>query len=225
MRDIPASIAELTYWAEKDSNVVGVLIPPACPDGRLLDNPELHPLFQRAQDLDLPILVHGGVLRPPYTAGATELDNSGFLIRAMYQPWSGMAAVGALIGGGVLDTFDKLRIGVFETGGGWMPWLIEALDGSYQGRGRLTPFLGRPPSEVVAEGRLFHAVEGGDQQLNNCIEALGEDIWLFATDYPHTGSPWPFGVNEVTDRSDMAADVKNKILGANAMRLCPRIAG
>jgi predicted TIM-barrel fold metal-dependent hydrolase len=223
MRDIGATVENLTYWAEEDMNLVGVLVPPSCPDGRLLDNPALHPLFQRAQDLDLPVLVHGGVLRPPYTAGATELDNSGFLIRAMYQPWSGMMAVGALIGGGVFDLFDQLRVGVFETGAGWMPWLIEALDGSYDGRGHLTPLLGRLPSEVVAEGRLFHAAEGADRQLPHCIEELGDDMWLFSTDYPHTGSPWPFGVSEVTDRSNLSEEAKRKILGANALRLCTRI--
>ena len=30
-----------------------------------VDNPDLHPLFESAQALDLPILIHGGVLRSP----------------------------------------------------------------------------------------------------------------------------------------------------------------
>ena len=41
--------------------LLGVLVPPLCPDSKLLDTANLHPLFQRAQELDLPILVHGGV--------------------------------------------------------------------------------------------------------------------------------------------------------------------
>ncbi len=224
MRDIDASVEELTSWAERDANLAGVLLSPACPDGRLLDNPDLHPLYRRAQDLDLPILVHGGVLRPPYTAGATELDNSGFLLRAVYQPWAGMTAVGALIGGGVFDLFPSLRVGVFETGAGWMPWLIEQLDNSYASRPGLVPFLRRPPSEVLAEGRLFHAVDPGERSIEYCVETLGEDIWLFATDYPHTGSPWPHGVQEITDRPGLSDRAKRKILGGNALRLCPRLA-
>lgn len=134
MRDIPGTIQELTYWAEQDTNLVGVLVPPSCPEGRLLDNPDLHPLFRRAQELDLPILVHGGVLRSPNSAGATELTNSGFIIRAVYQPWARMTAVSALIAEGVFDLFTELRVGVFETTGGWMPWLIEQLDESYHAR-------------------------------------------------------------------------------------------
>ena len=83
--------------------------------------------------------------------------------------------------------------------------------------------MGRLPSEVVAEGRLFHAVEGADRQLPHCIEEFGDDMWLFSTDYPHTGSPWPFGVSEVTDRQNLSEEAKCKILGSNALRLCTRI--
>ncbi|HEY3118524.1 MAG TPA: amidohydrolase family protein [Chloroflexota bacterium] len=224
LRDVAASVSEVTHWAERDQNMVGVLVPPSCPDGRLLDNPNLHPLYERCQDLDLPILVHGGVLRPPYTAGATELNNSGFLLRAVYQPWAGMTAVGALIGGGVFDLFPKLRAGVFETGAGWMPWLIEQLDDGYGSRPSLVPNLRREPTEILEDGRLFHAVEPGERYLKHCVEALGEDVWLFSTDYPHTGSPWPDGVSHITDRAELSESAKTKMLGSNALRLCPRLA-
>jgi hypothetical protein len=94
MRDISASVDEMTYWAEHDANLAGILIPPVCADGRLLDNPDLHPLFQRAQNLDIPILVHGGVLRAPHGPGAVELDHAGFIIRAVDA--GGMTAIGRL---------------------------------------------------------------------------------------------------------------------------------
>jgi predicted TIM-barrel fold metal-dependent hydrolase len=190
----------------------------------MLDNPALHPLYQRAQDLDLPIMVHGGVLRPPYTAGATELNNSGFILRAVYQPWAGMTALSALIGGGVFDLFPTLRAGIFETGAGWVPWLIEQLDEGYHGRPDLVPNLRRSPSEVLAEGRVFHAVESSERYLEHCIQELGEDMWLFATDYPHTGSPWPNGVPHIVERAGLSETAKHKVLGANALRLCPRLA-
>ena len=224
MRDVQTTVEEITDWAERDKNLVGVQLSPSCPDGQLLDTPNLHPLYQRCQELDLPILVHGGVLRPPYTAGATELNNSGFILRAVYQSWAGMTAMSALIGGGVFDLFPKLRVGIFETSGGWVPWLIERLDGSYRPDSGLTPNLKRPPSEVVAEGRLFHAVESEEHYVKQCVDALGEDMWLFATDYPHIGSPWPDGVPQIVERPELSDTVKAKILGENALRLCPRLA-
>jgi uncharacterized protein len=223
MRDISGTIRELRAFAKRDEGVVGVLIPPTCPDGRLLDNPDLHPLFACAQDLDLPILVHGGVLRPPYSPGATELDQAGFIIRAVYQPWAGQTALSALIGGGVFDLFPRLRAAIFETGSGWVPWLLDMLDDSYRSRPYLAPNLRRPPSEVWADGRIFVAADPAERWLKHGVAELGDDAWLFTTDYPHTGSPWPAGVDEVM-AMDLAERTKYKILGENAVRLIPRLA-
>jgi uncharacterized protein len=131
----------------------------------------------------------------------------------------------ALIGGGVFDLFPALRVGIFETSAGWVPWLVERLDGSYRPNSGLTPNLKRSPSEVVAEGRLYHAVETDERYMKQCIEALGDDMWLFATDYPHVGSPWPDGVEQILERADLSDASKAKILGENALRLCPRLAG
>jgi uncharacterized protein len=224
MRDVEKSVTELTYWAEHDANCIGLLLSPACPDGRLLDNPDLHPLYQRAQDLDLPVLIHGGVLRPPYTAGATELDGAGYLLRAYYQPWAGMTALGALLGGGIFDKFPQLRAGIFETTAGWMPWAIEQLEEGFSPTSTRTPYMERPPSEVIAAGQIFHAVESGEKHLDHCVESLGDDIWLFATDYPHSGSPWPDGVPHITERKELTDSTKAKILGQNALKLCTRLA-
>jgi predicted TIM-barrel fold metal-dependent hydrolase len=223
MRDIRASVDELTYWAEHDANLAGILIPPVCADGRLLDNRDLHPLFERAQNLDIPILVHGGVLRAPHGPGAVELDHAGFIIRAVYQPWGGMTAISALIGGGVFELFPRLRVGLFETGAGWMPWLVERLDDSYGSRPNLVPQLKRKPSEVLAEGRLFHSIDADERYIEHCIEELGEDFWLFATDYPHPGTTWPHAARSAIERPGLTAGAKKKILGANAQRLFSRL--
>jgi predicted TIM-barrel fold metal-dependent hydrolase len=223
LRDIPATLEELTAWTERDENLAGWFIPRACPDGRLLDNPALHPLYQRAQDLDMPLMIHGGTMRPPLTPGATELDNSGFMINALYHGWGGMTAAGALIGGGVFDLFPRLRVGLFESGAGWMPWLVEMLDAAYRPSSGMTPNLKRSPSEVIAEGRLFCSVETGEEHLEYAVETLGEDIWLFATDYPHQGSPWPDGVPQIVERTGLTESAKLKMLGGNALRLFARM--
>lgn len=224
MRDPGATVRELNYWAEQDSNLAGLFIPRACPDGRLLDNPALHPIYACAQELDLPLFVHGGTLRPPLTPGATELDNSGFMINAVYHAWGGMTAMGALIGGGVFDLFPRLRVGLFESGGGWMPWLVEKLDDAYRPGSSMTPNLRRKPSEVVAEGRLFCSFDPGEEYVSLCVERLGEDIWLLGTDYPHQGSCFPYGVARINEVPKLTDSAKTKILGGNALRMCPRLA-
>jgi predicted TIM-barrel fold metal-dependent hydrolase len=172
----------------------------------------------------MPLFIHGGTLRPPLTPGAHSLDNSGFLINAVYHAWGGMTAMGALIGGGVFDEFPRLRAGMFESGGGWMPWLVEKLDDAYHPGSSMTPKLRRKPSEVVAEGRLFCSFDPGEEYLAFAVERLGEDVWLLGTDYPHQGSSFPEGVQRIAAVEGLAESAKVKILGANGLRMCPRIA-
>jgi len=216
MRDIPGSVAELQHWAEQDDHFAGMFISRICPDGTGLDNPNLHPIFEASQDLDLPIWIHGGANRPPYTPWP-EAPNS------LYHSLGGMYALTHLIAGGVFDKFPKLRVGLFESFGGWMPYLVEKLDEGYRPGSVHAPFLKRKPSEIVASGQLFISVEADEGQLEHCVEDLGEDIWLFTTDYPHPGTSWPNGVPEITDRPGLSESAKIKMLGENSLRFLPRL--
>jgi predicted TIM-barrel fold metal-dependent hydrolase len=223
LRDVPAAVAELTYWAERDDNFAGMFVPRLCPDGRLLDNPDLYPLWERSQELDLPIWIHGDPDHPPLTPGYASLDNAAFA-RGVLKSWGGQAAMGALIGGGVFDLFPRLRVGLFENGAGWMPWFVESLDASYKPGSTSTPNLRRKPSEIVAGGQLFCAIDPPEEELAHCVERLGEEIWLFSTDYPHPPAPWPDGVAMLVERADISERAKVKMLGENARRFLPRLA-
>ena len=216
VRDIDESIAQLKYWAEHDKYFAGMFVPRACPDGAMLDHPRLHPLFAVTQDLDLPIWVHGGSNRPPLTPwpGASN---------AVYHGWGGMYAMSGLIGGGVFDLFPQLRLGLFESGGSWMPWFVEKLDEGYHPGSAQTPLLKRKPSEIVASGQLFCSIEADEDHLGYAVDALGEDIWLFSTDYPHPGTSFPDGVPLVAEQK-LYESAKVHILGENAKRFLPRLA-
>jgi hypothetical protein len=217
IRDIPETIKQLEYWTKNDPHFAGMFIPRACPDGTMLDNPILHPLFAASQELDQPIWVHGGANRPPYTPWVSAPN-------ALYHGWGGQYALSGLIGGGVFDLFPKLRIGIFESGCGWMPWLIEQLDDGYRPGSTATPRLQRKPSEIVASGQLFCAVEPDEGLIGQAVEHLGEDFLLFSTDYPHGGSSWPDGVPMITDRTELSESAKVKLLCDNALRFMPKLA-
>jgi len=218
LRDVPETVAQLKYWSERDENFAGMLIPRACPDGAMLDHPRLHPVFALSQELDLPIFVHGGSTRPPATPW-TGLGAG----NALHHGIGGMYGVAGLVGGGVFDLFPKLRVGIFESRAGWMPWLIEVLDDGYTPGSRNTPLTKCKASEVVARGQLFCAVESDETLLDLCVQNLGEDIWLFSTDYPHNGTPWPNGVSNIA-RQPLPEIAKVKMLGTNALRFLPQLA-
>jgi len=223
MRDVAAGVAEVKHWAKRDPNLVGIYISPQAPDGKLLDNPDLYPLYEAAQDLDLPVLAHGGTARPPYGPGTHDLDGAWFLLHSFANPWAGMAALGALIGGGIFEIFSRLRVGIIETGGGWLPLALDRLDTHYIMSPAHVPNLKRLPREVLAEGRYFHAIDTWERSVEFCIQELGEDIWLFATDWPHGDSAWPESVQQIADRPGLSASARRKLLGDNARRLCPRL--
>ena len=217
LRDVPETIAQLKHWTEHDDNFAGMFISRACPDGTMLDNPVLHPLFAVSQELDMPIWIHGGANRPPLTPWVHATN-------ALYHGVGGAYALSALIGGGVFDLFPTLRVGLFESGCGWMPWIVEKLDDGFRPGSALTPNLKLKPSEIVAEGRVFCAVEADEDFIEHTVEVLGEDILLFSTDYPHQGTPWPDGVSMITERKGLSDSAKVKMLSENGKRFLPRLA-
>jgi uncharacterized protein len=216
MRDIPESISQLRYWAEHDKYCAGTFISRVCPDGTMLDNPNLHPLFAASEELDLPIWIHGGAGRPPFTPWMDAPN-------ALYHSIGGMYALTALMAGGVFDRFPKLRIGLFECFGGWLPYFVEKLDDGYRPGSKQAPFLKRKASEIVASGQLFCSIESEERQIEHAVEDLGEDIWLFTTDYPHPGTSWPDGLPQISERTGLSESAKIKMLGQNAKRFLPRI--
>jgi predicted TIM-barrel fold metal-dependent hydrolase len=222
MRDLPSAIAEIRYWGN-DSNLVGIYLSPRSPAGRLLDSPDFYPLYEIARDLDLALLVHPGTGRPPYTPGSFDLEGSWFLIQSLLNPWAGMTAMGALIGGGVFDLFPNLRAGIIETSAGWVPLIVDRLDAHYLTSPAHVPNLTRLPREVVQGGQYYHAIDTWERTVEHCVQSLGEGIWLFSTDYPHKGTQWPNGVPQIADLPGISKDAKRKILGENAMKLCPRL--
>jgi uncharacterized protein len=215
MRDIGESLGQLKKWTAEDDNFAGAFLSRACPDGSMLDNPVLHPIFELSQELDMPIWIHGGAHRPPYTPWV-EAPNP------VYHGWGGQYALAALIGGGVFDLFPKLRIGIFESGAGWMPWLIEKLDDAYKPGSAMTPKLKRKPSEIVAGGQVFCSIECEEDHVDYAVETLGDHVWLLSTDYPHGGTSWPEGV-KLVDQMKMPEAAKIKLFGENAVRFLPKL--
>jgi predicted TIM-barrel fold metal-dependent hydrolase len=117
-----------------------------------------------------------------------------------------------------------LRVGLFESGAGWMPWLVSRLDDAYSPGSSMTPNLKRRPSEILAEGRLFCSFDPDEEFMGYCVEQLGPDVWLMGTDYPHQGSSFPEGVPQIVERKDLPESAKVKIVSENALRMCPRFA-
>ncbi|MDZ4818303.1 MAG: amidohydrolase family protein [Planctomycetota bacterium] len=223
LRSMERTITELRRRA-LDQCFVGITIPTRIP-GRNLDDPYFDPLWSIAEELDLPILVHSGTARPPYPIGTSEQSNNFFLMHLMHHPTEQMLALSALIGGGVLDRFRRLRFGFFESGCGWVPWYLERIVDHARLLPNLVPRLRSDPRELVCGGRCFFSCDPQEISIDLFVTSIGPEALLYASDYPHWDSTFPRSVAQIALHPALDDSVKCMILERNARRLYTRLSG
>jgi predicted TIM-barrel fold metal-dependent hydrolase len=126
---------------------------------------------------------------------------------------------------GVLEKFPRLRVGFLEGMAGWIPFLAERMDEEYERRPHEAPLLRRKPSDYFRCGRMFFGVESGEWMLPVVIKFLGTDEGLlYASDYPHWDSEFPYTTKRLVEREDLTDGNKRNILGQNAGRFYAALA-
>jgi predicted TIM-barrel fold metal-dependent hydrolase len=129
----------------------------------------------------------------------------------------------SIIGGGVLDRYPDLRLGVLEAGHGWLPFWICRLDEHQKSVAAALPDLKQTPSEYVTSGRYFQTIEmsEGLPVTRSVIDQLGDGILMYASDYPHGESWFPHSVETVM-AWDLPDPVKRKLFWDNAVNFYRR---
>lgn len=221
MRDVRLGVEEMRRCA-REPNVVGLMSFMSL-DDKLADHPDFYPLYEEAQDADLPICIHGGADRPPYAPGRAELGNNHFLIQLTGQPWHSMRQMGAMIGGGIFDRFPKLRTAFLESGCGWIPWWMERMDEYIALYKRWTPYMQHAPGRYMRGAQCFYSFDPDEAGLEFAVQQLGVDRLMWASDYPHFDCRFPNSVKLVVERDTLSDDVKRKLLADNARQLYTRL--
>src|SRR5713101_7362531 len=190
---------------------------------RLLDHPDFQPIWNACQETDLPACLHGGTARPPYGLGTFEMTNNLFLQHSATNPFEMMRAIGALIGGGVMDMFPKLRVAILEAGVGWLPYWMERLDEHYELMPEYVPFLRRKPSEAIRSANFFISCDPDEETLPFVVSRVGAEHILYASDYPHFDGRFPDTVRYTADRAEFSDAQRRLILDENPRRLYTRL--
>src|SRR6516165_8787132 len=219
-RDIEGSLAEIREWAR--SRWAWALMAYA-PAGMPLDHPDLEPVWAAAAEHDLAVVLHTFTVMPPYAPGGADTWENLFLQRSAAHPWCGMRNMAALIGNGVMDRHPALRIGTLEAGHGWLPFWMARIDEHAETVKAALPELQLKPSDYVLGGRYFQSIEipEGERLTNSVIDLLGEDVLMYASDYPHGESWFPESATTVLGW-DMLAERKRKLFWDNAVRFYAR---
>lgn len=213
VREIERCAAERWAW--------GVF--PYAPAGMPLDLPTLEPLWAAAEKHDLSVCLHTFTAAPPYAPGGLDNWDNVWLQRTAAHVWCGQRNMAALIGAGLFDRYPTLRIGVLEAGHGWLPQWVLRLEEQAERCGAWLPELKSSIGDYVRSGRYFQSIEisEGWPMTESVMDLLGDDILMYASDYPHGESWFPHSVDTVLGWG-MPPERAEKVLWGNPTRFYPR---
>jgi predicted TIM-barrel fold metal-dependent hydrolase len=125
--------------------------------------------------------------------------------------------MGNFILSGLLDRFTKLKLVSVESGIGWIPFLLEAIDQQCRESGANAIKLKRQPSDYFRTN--FYACFWFERRdLTRQIKGLGVDNVLFETDFPHPICLYP--IDNVSEAlAGLTEEEKVKVLSGNAAKL------
>ena len=215
-RAVDEAVREIRLWG---TSKWAVAVMPLLAKDTPLDHPNLEPIWKAAQEYDLPIVHHSLTWNPPYFPGYDDLWDNIFLGRLASHPWGGMRFMAAFIGAGIMDRYPSLRMGILECGFGWLPFWTRRMDEQaiYVGG---TAQLKHTPSEYVTGGRFFCSIEHheGEDLFNATRSFVGDDVLMYASDYPHSECQFPNSVDNILSWKSLTPETQRKLLWDNAAR-------
>ncbi len=123
---------------------------------------------------------------------------------------------------GMLDRHPGLKLVSVESGIGWVPFILEAMDYEvFENAPEQAADLSRMPSEYFKDHWYatfwFESHQGNLQTL---VDSVGEDNILFETDFPHPTCLYPKPLDTVAEKmATLTPSARRKILGENAAKL------
>ena len=206
LQDMAASLAELDRCVGT-LGMRGVLVYTNLA-GRFPDEPEFRPLFKRAADLDLPVLLH------PAKPVTTEVVKDYEMTSSLGNMFDDTIALTRIIMSGMLDELPRLKL-VCPHLGGTLPFIIGRLDHQTQVLKRGPKSLLRKPSEYLKD-IWFDIVSPHPAAIRFCYDTLGPGRLLYASDHPWVA---PQLILECLQSLNLPPQQEAAILGGNACKL------
>ncbi|MCU1456059.1 MAG: amidohydrolase [Actinomycetia bacterium] len=178
-----------------------------------LHDPSFDVVWATAQEVGMPICVH---IVNSYGSMADLFQTFGQ--KHVFIPVDMMAAVASFSACGIFEKFPTLKVGLFEAGVGWLPWLGSRLDSHVE---ILAPDFGNPerkPSEWITSENLFFGVESEDEFIAQAAAEYGVERLLYSSDYAHFDCECPETVTELFENETLSSTDKTAIAGGNAMK-------
>lgn len=217
LQDVNLAIDELNR-AVTELKMVAAFIRPNPYKGRNLDDPYYDPFYAEAQRLGVPIMTHEGTGNFMPTAGLDRFDNFAYT-HTISHPFEQMLACMCLIYGGVCEKFPELQFVFLESGCSWLPYWLWRMDEHFEKRRGDLPLMSRKATDYFKR-QCYISVDPDEKTMKYCIDYIGDDRVLFASDYPHWDAVFPGVIAEFERQAaGLSEESRRKILWDNAAQL------
>jgi predicted TIM-barrel fold metal-dependent hydrolase len=184
----------------------GVLVRPNHLGGDYLDATSWDALYSTLEETGGVLAVHEALgVRSGTTIGSDRFTS--FAARhACSHPLEQMAAMVALVLGGVLERHPGLRVAFLESGTGWLPYWLARLDDHREWmRDGECAELSLSATEYFARQCVISS-DPEDTLAVSVIERVGADHVIWASDFPHPDATFPTAVDEFLEKADALSD-------------------
>lgn len=219
--DLDGALAEVRWAAEH--GFVGftfgnaAVYGPKAPGRPEYNDPMFEPLWAAVAETGLPLTFHVSTGRDPR---AVTGDGGAVVNYVCHSMETTIEPLVQMIASGVLQRHPTLKVGLVESGIGFVPWLLETMDWAQKAHHfwvkpqlpeRLSDYFRRQCFATFQEDHAgLLAVEQHD---------LVDNV-MWANDYPHHEGSWPHSAASVERQMGHLGEASRaKILGLNAARV------
>ena len=223
IQDVPEAVKELRRAVLELGMVGAVLTANSAELGvrRPLGHTDFWPLYEEAERLDVPIALHGA---PSASLGINFFDKFA-QTHALEHPIAQIIQLTSMVMEGVYERFPKLRVAYLEAGAGWVPYIMDRLDRSYEvwsGKKykEFSDWLKKKPSDYIRGGQIYFNCEGGEVTLPYAMKRIGHQAVLFASDFPHETNieRATHEIEELMHHDELSDEAKQALFRDNIVR-------
>ena len=209
LQDIKLAIAESEY-AIKKLGLHAVIVYQNV-NRKDLDSEFLWPFYECVERLGVPLLVHGVDSGPLIGVERYARFN---LDVCLGFPFEVFTAISALIYSGVVNRFPNLRWGFFEVGIGFIPWLMDRLETTYDARPAAREKSTTRPKDCFKN--FYFSFGADDSTLADVVKRIGTSRLMIGSDYPHPDGTFPKTVAMLKSREGLPTRDIDNLLGGTA---------
>jgi len=195
------------------AGAIGLLIPVLPLTGRRYDQPAYDRLWDAAETLRVPLLMHVGANQAVLGREPT-ID----LIRHATKDMHVQASLATMVLSGVFARHPRLRVGAVEFGASWVVYLMQQLDRVYTDRRRRLRSLplGELPSDHLRRNVFISFQKDRAAILWRHLVGIRNLAW--GNDYPHAESTFPHSIEVIaTDLEGVPGEDARRIVCDNTV--------